>query len=478
MTQTHPPYETRAPGRATHVRYVVMLFLCVLAFLTYFDRVCIASAQSDIKRDLGLSDAQMGLILGGFWLAYGLFEIPGGWMGDRFGSRHTLSRIVLAWSLFTALSGSAIGFASLFACRFLFGVGEAGAFPNMARVQSRWFPVSAQGRVGGTLWLVARWGGALSYALFPSLMAAVASPGFRRLLDRLPIALAAVPSWRIAFWICGLLGLVWVALFFLWFRDDPAQKPSVNEAELVLIRSRRPEADLHQQAPMSGRLWKDLFSSGRLWAIAAAYMCGSFGWSFFVSWMPRYMTSVHHPSAAIGKWLNTGPLLVGGAACVLGGALSDQVVRATRSLRLGRAIFPVFGYTTAAIAMACIPFARTPGQAIALMCLGSFGNDIGQAAQWASIINVGGRYAGTAFGMINMIANVGGNFLQPIIGAEVFNRYGWPPLFVLYGGVFFTSAVLWLFIDPTRQFYVDEARAEGFEIVPLGDRSRTSGQSS
>ncbi|HSZ57349.1 MAG TPA: MFS transporter [Tepidisphaeraceae bacterium] len=457
-------------GRATHVRYVVLIFLCVLAFLTYFDRVCIASAQADIERDLRLTDAQMGLILGGFWLAYGLFEIPGGWMGDRFGSRYTLSRIVLAWSIFTALSGSAIGFLSLFACRFFFGVGEAGAFPNMARVQSRWFPLVAQGRVGGMLWLVARWGGALSFALFPLLMSAAGSPSFRHVLGRLPGSLATVPSWRIAFWICGLLGLVWVATFFLWFRDDPAEKSSVDEAELALIRAGRAQADPHAQTAMSRRLWVELFSSGRLWAIAAAYMCGSFGWSFFVSWMPRYMTSVHHPSATMGKWLNTTPLLVGGAACMLGGALSDQLVRASGSIRLGRGVFPVFGYTTAAISMACIPFAHTPGQAIALMCLGSFGNDMGQAAQWASIINVGGRYAGTAFGMINMVANVGGNFLQPIIGAEVFGHYGWPPLFALYGGVFLTSAILWVFIDPTRQFYRDDAPPGGFAAVPLASR--------
>lgn len=467
-------YQTRTTDSATRVRYVVMLFLCVLAFLTYFDRVCIASAQSEIERDLNLNDAQMGLILGGFWLAYGLFEIPGGWMGDRFGSRHTLSRIVLAWSVFTALSGSAVGFVSLFSFRFLFGVGEAGAFPNMARVQSRWFAVAAQGRVGGTLWLVARWGGALSYALFPLLMSAVGSPGFRRVLGRLSAPLEIVPSWRIAFWICGLLGLVWVVTFFLWFRDDPADKPSVNQAELELIRSGRGESAGQQHVPMSRQMWAELFSSGRLWAIAAAYMCGSFGWSFFVSWMPRYMAAVHHPSAAMGRWLNTGPLLAGGAACVLGGIMSDQLVRSTGSLRLGRALFPVLGYTTAAIAMACIPFARTPVQAIALMCLGSFGNDIGQAAQWASIINVGGLYAGTAFGMINMVANVGGNFLQPVVGAEVFNRFGWPPLFALYGGVFLTSAILWLFIDPTRQFY-GHGTGRGFEGVPPQDPAGAAG---
>src|SRR5262245_14530156 len=111
-----------------------MAFLCVLSFLTYFDRFCILRAQEDIQRDLNISNEQMGLILGAFWLAYALFEFPGGWMGDRYGARLTLTRVVLAWSLFTFLTGSAVGFGSLLIYRFLFGAGEAGAYPNMARI--------------------------------------------------------------------------------------------------------------------------------------------------------------------------------------------------------------------------------------------------------------------------------------------------------------------------------------------------------
>src|SRR5688572_23692628 len=137
LTATAP----HSSGRPTRTRYWVMAFLGVLAFLTYFDRICITRAQADIKADLGISDAQMGLIMGAFWFAYAIFELPAGWMGDRYGARGTLTRIVLAWSLFTALSGSAWGFLSLLTMRFLFGVGEAGAFPNMARIQSRWLPV-------------------------------------------------------------------------------------------------------------------------------------------------------------------------------------------------------------------------------------------------------------------------------------------------------------------------------------------------
>ena len=225
-------YES-AGQRPTHVRYGVMAFLCALSFLTYFDRVCIMRAQGDIQRDLGLSDTMMGTIMGAFWFAYAVFEIPVGWWGDRFGSRRTLSRIVLAWSLFTALSGSATGFLSLLAFRFLFGLGEAGAYPNMARIQSRWLPARARGRAGGLLWLMARWGGAFSPVIFGAMLRAFESPAARSVFG-------SVASWRLGFWASGLLGLIWVALFYPWFRDEPAEKRGVNVAELALIRSGEP----------------------------------------------------------------------------------------------------------------------------------------------------------------------------------------------------------------------------------------------
>ena len=176
-----------APARRpTRVRYGVMGFLCVLSFLTYFDRVCIMRAQEEIQTDLHIGPEPMGLVLGAFWLAYALFEIPSGWLGDRYGARGTLTRIVLAWSLFTALSGTAVGFWSLLTFRFLFGAGEAGAYPNMARIQGRWFPTRERARLGGLLWLSARWGGAFSPLIFGSLLRAVGSEGFRSAVASVP----------------------------------------------------------------------------------------------------------------------------------------------------------------------------------------------------------------------------------------------------------------------------------------------------
>ncbi len=156
--------------RPTHIRYIVMAFLCALAFLTYFDRVCIMQAQHDIQHDLNLSDRQMGTVFSAFWLAYALFEIPSGWLGDRFGTRTALTRIVLAWSLFTGLTGAANGFMLLVSFRFLFGAGEAGAFPNTAKIQQAWLPVRSRARAGGLLWLLARWGGAFSPLIFVALL--------------------------------------------------------------------------------------------------------------------------------------------------------------------------------------------------------------------------------------------------------------------------------------------------------------------
>src|SRR3954453_4656505 len=162
-------------GPRTRIRIRVMAFLCVLSFLTYYDRQCIVRAQESIQESLSISHEQMGIVFGTFWFAYALFEIPGGWMGDRLGARFTITRIVLAWSLFTVLTGAATGFYSLLVYRFLFGAGEAGAFPNMARIQSPWLPIVERARAGGILWLMARWGAAFAPLIFGAMTRGIAS---------------------------------------------------------------------------------------------------------------------------------------------------------------------------------------------------------------------------------------------------------------------------------------------------------------
>lgn len=434
----------------TRVRISVMAFLCALSFLTYYDRQCIVRAQESIQQSLGINDEQMGLVFGAFWLAYALFEIPGGWMGDRIGARFTITRIVLAWSLFTALTGAAVGFYSLLMYRFLFGVGEAGAYPNMARIQSRWLPVAERARAGGVLWLTARWGAAFAPLIFGAMTRGVESVQANIEASSAHAWLGSLPAWRIAFFASGGLGVIWCLAFYPWFRDDPAQKKTVSAAELSHIEAGRGTMETSHRADAA--VWARLFSSPSLWAVAMYYFCGSIGWSFFMSWMPRYMKDVQGVTFENSEWSSALPLICGGVACLVGGVLSDRFIERSGRRRLGRAIFPVTGCLVAAAAMLTIPFADNARSATISMCVASFAYDFGQAANWASVVDIGGRHAGIAMGFVNTVACLG-IAVQPYLGAKVFHAFGWDVLFGAYAVTFLLAMLTWTVINPTRTFY-------------------------
>src|SRR5215510_4883916 len=226
---------------ATRVRGRVLAFAFLLAVVTYLDRICISAAAPFIMEDLQLSLLQMGVVFSAFTLAYSLFEIPSGWLGDVRGPRRVLTRIVLWWSAFTMLTGAARGLYSLVAIRFLFGAGEAGAFPNIARSFSRWFPVRERGRANGVMFLGSRMGGMLSA----------------------PIALLLVTrvGWRLSFVFFGTIGIVWAAAWYVWYRDRPEEHPGVDAEELAWIRQDRGRDDaaaLHNRDRGTGTPWRAL----------------------------------------------------------------------------------------------------------------------------------------------------------------------------------------------------------------------------
>lgn len=553
----------------SRVRYWVLAILLVLTFLTYYDRQCFMRAEESIRTDLRLSPPQIGLIMGAFWLAYALFELPGGWMGDRFGARATLTRIVMAWSLLTSLTGACMGFTSLFLCRFMFGVGEAGAFPNIARVQSRWLPIVTREWAGGLIWLTARWGGAFAPLIFGAIMAMFQTPAeedyrtamkpalllrsakdqvaaLRRNLEQQPLPLAQqnvkalekvrgqvhqaemlltkfgeanpkpelaqvaleltkiaqgnvrsarqaleliptahvkqeqinntsvakeqidaaiadmetiqtqlksrfpIASWRLAFFVSGLLGVAWVIAFWPWFRDHPSEKSSVNAAELELITKNVPaEVRGHSMPP---GMWRALLTNRSLWAMGIYYLCGSFGWSFFASWMLRYFDEVQGVSYKGSAWMAAAPMFLGGISCLVGGIFSRLLIRATGWRRLGRALFPFCGALTAAATMFAVPAMNTPLKATILLCIVYVAYDFGQGANWSTIIDIGGKYAGLAAGMINLIGNIG-NAAQPFIGSLIIEKFGWPTMFAVYSMAFLLAGSMWLLIDPRRTFY-------------------------
>ncbi len=212
-TKTVPiPRAAHVPGQApTHARHWVIFFAVTLAILAYIDRVSISMAMPDIARDLKLDKVQQGWVFAAFAIAYAAFEIPGGWLGDKMGPRSVLMRIVLWWSVFTAVTGAMTGYTSMLVTRFLFGAGEAGCFPNLTKAFTTWLPKLERVRAQGIMWMFARWGGAFT----PPLV----------------ILVFGWMSWRGAFTLFGALGLIWAFFFYRWFRDNPRDHASVNAAE-------------------------------------------------------------------------------------------------------------------------------------------------------------------------------------------------------------------------------------------------------
>src|SRR5262245_33660728 len=267
-----PPRLRGAAVRPSQARYSVLTFLCGLCFVLLLDRVCIGKEAAHITAELGLTDSQMGIVFGAFTLAYGLFEVPTGRWGDRYGSRGVLTRIVLWWSAFTALTGCVWqfsldsgyrafgvpllfnGFALLLLVRFLFGAGEAGALPNAARIVARWFPPGKRGPAQGLLNTSALVGGAVA-----------------------PIAAAYIIDgygWRWAFFVFGGLGVIWAAAFYSWFRDDPGQHPAVNEAERQLLTDENtagPGGHAHPRVP-----WGAVLRSANVWLLGGVISCSAF----------------------------------------------------------------------------------------------------------------------------------------------------------------------------------------------------------
>jgi MFS family permease len=392
----------------TRVRYGVLGFACSLSMITYLDRVCFGTVAPYIQSEFGLTDTQKGMLFSAFALAYAVFEVPSGWLGDVYGPRRILIRIVLWWSLFTALTGLIFpnqtwpwfAFAAMLAIRFLFGVGEAGAYPNIARAFHNWFPFQERGFAQGTVWMAGRFAGGVTPLI---VLALIAESGE---------GAAKTVAWRHTFWIFGCLGLLWCLLFWWWFRDRPEQKDSVNKAELALIHGEEgpPEA-AHAGVP-----WGRLLTNTNLWTLCLMYFCAAYGWYFNITYLPGYLKDYYGVSSG-EKWtwefwrfsfMAGAPLLFGSLACVVGGMLTDRFIRHTGNRKWGRRLFGVVGHSICAACYLLSIFARNPWVFVFSIALAAFWNDITMGSAWASCLDIGKRYSGIVAGCMNTIGNLGG----------------------------------------------------------------------
>ena len=404
-------------------RYTTIGFAIALAVITYIDRVCIAQAAPSIRKDLGLTAIQMGWAFSVFGWAYAFFEIPGGWLGDRMGARRVLMRIVMWWSFFTAATGWVWNVTSLLVTRTLFGAGEAGAYPNMTRMFTTWLPHHERERAQAVLWLASRWGGAFT----PLLVAYILQ----------------FMTWRRAFELFGAIGVIWAVVFYMWYRDDPGTHPSVNAAELALM------PPPHERQPVEGGIpWALLLSKPAVLLLCAQYFCLGYGWWFYVTWLPTYLRDARGTSVQMGALLAGLPLLLGGVGCLISAALIPRIARATGSIAQARRIIAVIGFVGASASVFVFTRIQDPVQAMLVLGMAGPFNDFVMPAAWAGCMDVGGRYAGTVSGAMNMMASIAGALSPLVIGYLLaFTGQNWTLTFYISSAVYGLGAICWLFLD-------------------------------
>ncbi len=413
------------PGMpASRARYWVLLLTFLTAFIMYMDRVCMGSAAPTIMREFGLSKIAMGWSSSAFNFAYALFQVPGGWMADRFGPRIVLAGAMAWWSLFTAATGMSFNASSLAAARFLFGMGEAAAFPAASRALVRWLPVSQRAFGQGFQHSGSRLGAAVTPPLVVYLIAAL--------------------SWHWVFYIFGIAGIAWAVLWYLYYRDYPQDHPGVNAAELEILR-----ASGFTGKP-AGKLtvpWNRILRSRNLWYLSLMYFC--YGWMLwmYLFWLPTYLMEARGFSQLRMGMAASLPLLAATVTNMLGGWISDHLAHRFSDLRRGRLLVSMLGFALAGSAL--IPGVLAGNVWTGLLCLSLAlaGLELTVAVSWAICLDIGGDYSGSVSSVMNTLGNIGGAISAVAIG-HLATDFGWKAAFLVASGMCLIAALLATRIDP------------------------------
>jgi ACS family glucarate transporter-like MFS transporter len=424
------PNSIATEPRPIAARFGVLVFLCTLALLLYIDRVCIGQAATSIRRDLGLSETQMGWVFNAFILPYCLFEVVTGHWGDRYGSRRVMTRIVLWWSAFTALTGAAVGFWPLVACRFLFGAGEAGAFPNAARVVTRWFPAGERGLARGSITTTSQLGGAIAPPLAAFFIGLV--------------------GWRWTFAIFGAMGIVWAAAFYWWFREDPEE---FERGEKSAAPIEKQQAAEHHAIP-----WGVVLASPNVWLLGTIMTVGATLFYMLFQWYPTYLKEARGLSEQASGWFG-GIALAGGAlGCITGGFVSDLIIRHTTERKWSRRLCGSGMLLCAALALLGVRYSESALVASLLCAAALFFLQVSIPTWWTVVAEISGRHGAAMFGLMNGMGGLGVMVLNYLVGnvIDAGKQAGtplvevWRPVFdgVAIGMV--VGALCWLLVDATR----------------------------
>jgi len=446
--------DNSSESRGSHVRWVVLVLLCLMYLITYLDRVSLANTAPLISKEYGFSKVTMGIIFSAFIWAYALFQVPGGWMGDRFGPRRVLSAIMAYRAAIAVLTTRALGLPSFWGIRFLLGVGEAGA----TRAMQMWFPRDERGFVQGVSHAASRLG------------AAIGPP--------LAVAIMIHYGWRSVFYVVGVLSLMWSLLYLLTYRNMPEEHGGVSHAELARIRGINDKGEI-KQANIQKRPkvpWSILLKHSNMWAVMCAYAAYIYSLWFFLSWLPSYLVEYRKFTLIKMGFYASLPLLAGVVGDTFGGWLTDKLLVKTNNLRFARRSVAIVAMLGCGASILLAALTANPNTAVYCLTSAMFFLEMTIGPAWAVPMDIGGEFSGTVSGMMNMGGQIVGALSPTVFGILVANG-SWVAPFVVSASLLFVGAGIWAFwIDP-EQSVIDKGKGTmgpAVGVVPtpaaLGDR--------
>jgi D-galactonate transporter len=416
--------------RPSFGRWYILVLISLMYLITYLDRVNISTAAPVISKEFGFDKVTMGVIFSAFAWAYAMFQVPGGWLSDRFGPRRILTIIVAYWSIMTAATAAASSAMSFVIVRFLFGIGEAGAFPGATCAMQTWYPREERGFVQGITHSASRLG------------AAIAPP--------LVVLILTTLGWQAVFYICGAVGVVWAVIWYFAYRNLPEQHGWVNRAELGHIRGldaqgnvRPPQTEAKASVP-----WSTLLRSPNMWAIMAAYFTYVYCLWIFLSWLPSYLVEYREFTLLKVGLLASLPLWAGVVGDTVGGLATDWLLKRTGNTRLARRVVAIVGMLGCVAFI--VPAALTEDAYTAVYCLTAamFFLECTIGPSWSVPMDVGGKHSGTVSGMMNMAGNIGGA-LSPLVFGFLAQYSSWAAPFIVAACLLVIGAAIWAFwLDP------------------------------
>lgn len=410
-------------------RYFMVMGTFLLALLLYIDRICISVAKEPISDALDLSDKQMGWVLAAFSLGYAFFQTPSGVLADRYGPRKILTSIVVIWSGFTALTGAVWNFVSLLIVRFLFGAGEAGAFPGMSRAIYSWIPLKERGLVTGINFSGSRLG------------AAFALPVVAWLINDF--------GWRTTFLILGVIGVLWAICWYMLFRDDPEEHRGISDKEKKFIVATRQDRETSKTTEKID--FGTLIRSKNMWLAMGQYFCSNFTFFFALTWLFPHIKSEYQLETIEAGFYTAVPLVFGAFGNWFSGWLIDSIFK--NGEWDGSRIFPAsLGFVLAAVGLLGSIYMDSALGAIIFLSIAIFGADMTLPPSWAFCVDIGKKHSGAVSGTMNMAGNIGA-FITALLFPYLLAWTGTTTLFFVVGAILnIMAVVMWYNMKPQKHF--------------------------